>query len=182
MKEVKRRRVKSRGVSGAALAEFAPALLVLFFLLIPLIDLVIAPIRCLVAAELLVDLTRKLALSKKWSEAVSLSEADRWHQQFADKWGIKLKEPKLALICSNEFQSVTIPNGQAIPPAWLPNGANAPCDYLLQMSMDAEISLLDLGRVGFVDLREPIRLTLRANSHWENLGRDPDTNGFYINE
>src|SRR6516162_1130719 len=122
MKVIKRRRDKGRSGSGAALTEFAPTLGLLFFLLIPLIDFVIAPIRYLVAAELTTELTRKLALSKKWSEAVSLAETDRWHQQFAGKWGIGLKEPKLALICSNESQSVSIPAGQSIPSAWLPNG------------------------------------------------------------
>jgi hypothetical protein len=173
-----------RAIRGSAAPEFASALAIFVCcLLVPVIDLAIVPIRYVLACGLVSELAHRVALSERPSEVYALAMEKSWFRNFAQKSGVKFGKLKTSIICNGHgSESYVVPQGEKIPSQWLPNGSKAPCSYMLQLNIDTEIAPLITGGPPLPAITAPVKLTLTGNAHWENLGRDPDTSEYYINE
>lgn len=182
-----------RSQKGSQISEFAAALLLLVTVIfIPLLDLAIVPIRWMMAQELINGYARTLAMCETYSESRRTEEvAPSLQERMVKLGGVDLKTIALHLNITRvardrdtvEFIDVTEP--ESIPPAWLPDGALAPCVYLLKIDVEALISpvvLLKWQGASIPGLTAPIPLTLTATHEWVNLGKDPSTEKYFINE
>lgn len=177
--------VTIRNQRGNALSEFAPALIVFVcFVMIPLIDIAFVPVRYFIAAGVVNECTHRLSLAEKRSESYEIL-AEGWWKDFLSKSGVNLRaEPKLKLvICGkNEGDKITLNEGQAVPSNWLPNGDKGPCVYSMELSVETDIHPLFLGSSGLPGFTSPIPIKICSRSNWENFGRNPENNAYYINE
>ena len=72
--------------------------------------------------------------------------------------------------------------GDTIPAEWLPDGAKAPNLYSMELSADCAIAPFVECTPGLPGFTSPITMRLKAASPWENFGRDPATQEYYVNE
>ena len=179
-----RLRLGLRTMNGAVIAEFGAALVVfLCFLLVPLINISVIPMRYLIAQEVIAETVHRVAMSETRSEATVLA-ASGWWTPFLQKCGVAVHpQPMKLIVCGkNAADKITLLPGQAVPPNWLPNGAKGPCIYAMEMTVDADIPPVFNSSAGLPGFTAPIHVRLSGRSNWENLGRDPATRKFYINE
>lgn len=191
-KMTRQQRLARRSQIGS-IAEFAPALTILiFFVVIPLLDLTIVPVRWMLAHELLNDYSRKLALCETFSQSYSAMNADPSLQnRLQNLGGVTVESLRLTLRISRVFKEphpeevlvVTSP-GQ-IPPAWLPDGAKAPCSYALNVEIQSKMApaiMVPIRNVYIPGLSAPIPLTISSSHEWENFGRNPANGKYFLNE
>lgn len=187
----RRRRAKTR--TGSQIPEFAAALMLLFGVaLAPLLDLAVVPIRWMLAQEIVNSYVRMLAICESYSESCRAIDADPSMQtQLLRLGGVSVKHIDLNLKITRvphgqsvpEFIEVHLPG--CIPNAWLPNGTFAPCVYMLNINVEASVApavLMNWQSKRIPGLTEPIPVILTASHEWANLGRDPATEKYFINE
>jgi hypothetical protein len=172
---------------GSALAEFAPALFILIIgVTIPLLDLGFVPIRVGLAYAVLTDVVRNIALSNKATDAYAKVKPESWWSTTLAKCGVKVRNPELFINVigpNNERQRVTSASVGSIPANLLPDPIKGTGIYRLELVVDMDISpLLVMGGKGIPGLTSPVSMTMRTEAAWENLGRDPETKEYYINE
>jgi len=103
--------------------------------------------------------------------------------QLASQCGITFGAAKTSIICiSSAAGNLTVQDNEQIPADWLPGGKNAPCSYLLQLNEDAIVSGTTGGSSGIPGVNGPLTMSFAACSTWENMGCDPTTQEFFINE
>jgi hypothetical protein len=169
------------------MAEFAPALFVLLFgVMLPLLDLAFVPIRYATAYAMVKNQVQQLALSRTASDArQSLQRDGQWKARLAG-CGAEVKRTELVMVVTDRSggrHTFSVGQKGCIPSDLLPDGENAPCVYRLQLRLDLAIApLLSLGGNGIPGLTAPFPVTISMLSAWENLGRDPETQEFYLNE
>lgn len=178
-------KARRRNNSGHAISEFGASMAVFICLVLaPLIDLSFIPVRYLVTQGVVIELTHRLSLTEKRSDAYALLHNDLWWKVFLDKCGVTVKNPKLRMVVcgQNASQMTSVENsGDELPAEWLPEGSNGPCVYSLELSADCDLPpLFSLG-VGIPGFTGPVTIPIKARSQWENLGRDPQTGSYYIN-
>jgi hypothetical protein len=73
---------------------------------------------------------------------------------------------------------------KAIPSDWLPDSPRGPFSYTLEVSATVEIAPAVLMNFDpkIPGLSGPIPLVLRVESNWENLGKDPLTKNYFLNQ
>lgn len=190
---IRTRRHLNRSSVGSNIPDFAAALVLLVIVVfIPLLDLTILPIRWMLAREIINDYSRRLALCETLSKSFQTMQADpSLATRLLRLGGVECKDISLRMRISRVFLNphtdeilfVNAP-GQ-IPPAWLPDGAKAPCTYTLELKVDTLISpaILFAGNgITVPGLTAPIAFQIGSSHEWENLGRDPGTKAFYLNE
>jgi hypothetical protein len=173
---------------GHALTEFGPALFMfIIFFFIPLIDLGFIPVRYVIALGVVDNLNKRMSMVEKMTDAQQLLKTDGWVTQL-NHFGVEVKSFELSLKIvskANADDSVVVPLTSPITNDWLPDGSNCPCVYYLQLSVDTTISPLftmNLPWSGVPGLTAPVPINLFTSAAWENFGRDPDNNQFYLNE
>jgi hypothetical protein len=182
-----------RSQKGSQISEFAAALMLLVTVVfIPLLDLAIVPVRWMMAQELINSYVRTLAMCESFSESIRTEEADPSLQtRLLKLGGVDVKTMRLHLnitrVSKNRdtVEYTDIDKPASIPAEWLPDGALAPCVYLLKIDIEALISpaiLLKWEGMTVPGLTAPIPLMLTASHEWVNLGRDPTTEKYFINE
>jgi hypothetical protein len=182
--------IMQRKQSGQQAAEFGAALVILVVcIFLPLIDLAIIPIRYGLAQSLVGNYVRSLSLSENASQAFEKVENDEdFRAQLVKIGGVQPKNIQLQIVSTSSngdgAQSVSDkPKGFAAE--WLPDGSNCPCTYSLDLKVVCEIEPVVLLKVGggeIPGLNAPFTVTLLGQSQWENLGRNPVSSEFYINE
>lgn len=181
---------RPRSGRGSHIVEFAAGISILVGLLVlPLLNLAILPVRWMMAQELVNDYSRRLALSETYSQAFHRLEADPSLKTRLERvGGVAVKQMALEMRVARVGASAeeAVFSGPArIGSAWLPDGDKAPCSYSLELTVDTGISpavtLSGLG-VSVSGLTRPLALTIRASHPWGNLGQDPATGKFYLNE
>jgi len=182
-----------RNSNGAQLAEFGPALALLVgIIIVPLLDLSLLPIRWILAQNLVNDYSRQLSLCETFSQSLRrLNAFPSLSSRLRDLGGIRtdsidmhLKVSRVSGGAGNQAE-LNISTPGAIPGVWLPNGANAPCSYLLEIQINSLMSpafLFPKCGIDIPGLNSPVPLLLTASHNWENLGRDPRTHCFFLNE
>jgi hypothetical protein len=180
---------KARCSKGQQITEFAAALALLFMVFfVPCLDLGIMPVRWFLAKEIVGNYARKLSLCETYSQALAVINADpSMETQLIRLGGVKPKNIRCSLIISStkSGERFVVDTPKTIPGQWLPNGSRSPCDYAMQVAADVEISPVFLvqalgGKVP--GLNCPVIFTIAAEANWENLGRDPVSRVFFINE
>jgi len=173
-----------RRQGGSLMTEFASAFTIFICcLLIPLINLSVVPVRYVIVFAMVTDLTRKAATAETRSQAIGIATKSGFHQDFAQKFGISMATPSVSIVCKNQDSEVVVfPYKKRIPTAWLPGGSRSQCNYLLQTTTDVEIPPLFCCGPKITALTAPVPLTITSAVPWENLGCDPSTQEFYINE
>ncbi len=160
--------------------------------LVPLIDLAAVPIRWMLAQQLVNVYARKLSLCETFSGARAMMEADpslstRLHRL----GGVDVQSINLHLrisrvqIYAHQEEFLLAETPKEIPQTWLPNGAKAPCSYLLELDVKSLMSpliLLPFRGISIPGLTRPIPLVVSGSHEWGNLGPDPLTGKFFLNE
>lgn len=178
--------VKSRD-KGQQITEFAVALAVLCVFFIPLADLGIVPIRYFIAQATVETFARKLALTENISQAFKLLDDPEFSNSLAQIGGMKVKSSSISLtaISHKDAKTFKIDKAKSMPEAWLPSGNNCPCQYMLVMSVNADIWPLvtfGIGGKKIPGLSGPFDVSIDIPVNWENLGRNPVTGGYFLNE
>jgi len=169
------RRGRSR-VFGHAFAEFSVAIVLLGGFVIALSALALVPIRFLIANGVFTNAVQSAALSETRSSASSLID-DAPLLGLAQSCGIDFGDATISIVCVNQSGgSLTVSGQSPVPAQWLPGGSNTPCTYSLHVDQKVTIEPLLHG------MTSTFATTLHGDSCWENLGCDPTTKGFYINE
>lgn len=174
-----------RSTKGQATCELAVSMIVLVcFILAPLLDIGFVPVRYLIGYGVITELTHRLSLCEKRSDAYQLLQNEPWWKSFLSKCGVTVLTPQLQLIVCGKSASdkITVGKGQVVPDNFLPNGNKGPCLYSLELSVNCDIAPLFHGSAGLPGLTSPITLNLKSKSHWESLARDPQTSAYYLNE
>lgn len=175
---------------GASAAEFAASLVVLvMFFVIPFLDLGVIPIRWGLANHLVTSFSVNLARAETLSRAFQqMNEDPNIANMMMKIGGVTPKQLKLALLItksSSPDKKLLVTEPKKIPPNWLPDSPDGPFQYELELSATCEISpliLISLGSTKITGLNAPFTINLVSSSHWENLGRNPNTNEYYMNE
>lgn len=187
------RRKRARTRTGSQIAEFAPALMILVgVVLVPLLDLMIVPVRWMLAQELANDYARRLAMCETFKQSQALMEADpSLATRLAQLGGVKAESISLHLRISRigsgavSEDAVVVDQPGKIPPAWLPNGAKAPCAYYLELDIQSQLSpaiLVSIPGISVSGLTQPIPTMIRSSHEWSNLAMNPNTQMFFVNE
>jgi hypothetical protein len=177
-------------MEGAAqLAEFAAALVILILVFfIPLLDLGILPVRYFMAQELIQQYARRLSHCETLTQAYAEMNADpslRW--RLVKLGGVQPKSLDLHLLISTvkpPIEKIDVVKPTTIPKAWWPEGSRSPCEYILEVTAAVDVSpaIMMNFEPKVIGLSKPVPFTLRADSPWENLGRNPITKAFFMNE
>ncbi len=179
-----------RGQTGSQIAEFGAALVVLAtVIIIPLVDLLIVPVRLMMVQDKANLLARRLALCETFSASCAdMLSVPSISTDLNGINGVRVESADMCLRISqvgpcSEVFTVYCP-GQ-IPSAWLPDGINAPCLYSLELRIKMLISpafLLRQCGYAFPGLTAPFPVVITASHEWQNLGRDPLTGEYFLNE
>lgn len=179
-----------RKCTGAQAAEFAAALTILvMFFVIPLLDLGVIPVRWGLANHLITSYSVNFARAETLSRAFEQLESDVNLQDLLKKiGGVSAKQLRLALVITKTAspdKKLVVSEPKHIPADWLPDSPNGPYQYELELFATVEISpllLINLGEKKIPGLNAPFLVTMTSSSNWENLGRNPNTNEFFMNE
>ncbi len=188
-----RRRQKRSNQRGSQLPEFTAAIVMLVFVVfIPMLDLIILPVRWILAHEIVSTYSRKLALCETFSEAYETMQADpSMATRLYMLGGVTVESVKMDLRVARvfavphieEFTIVEFPN--IVPKEWLPDGPKNPLHYTLELTVSTKIApavLLDTKGVAIPGLTCPVPITITASHEWENLGRNPLTGKYFLTE
>lgn len=183
-------RRRTRTSQGQHIAEFAAAfvLLVLCFF-VPMLDLGIMPVRYFMSQEIVSSYARRLSLCESLSQAYAVMNADpSLEAKLIKLGGVKPQALHLALLITRVKpppDRIVVEVPKTIPAAWLPGGSRGPCEYILEVRADIEVSpaiLISGSSPKIAGLNSPVPFTISATSPWENMGRNPVTKAFFINE
>ncbi|MFA7337869.1 MAG: hypothetical protein WC028_13865 [Candidatus Obscuribacterales bacterium] len=178
-------RAKQRKASGHAITEFAVGLIVLIaFVFAPLFNIAIIPIRYLIVEGAMTEMSHRVVLCEKRTEAYAMFTQDPWFTSILEKCSVTIANPKLKLtIVSKDGSSqISVPNGVPIPAEWLPDGSFQPSLYSMELSADCSIAPLFSSAAGLPGFTSPITLHLHTSSPWENFSRNPITSQYFVNE
>jgi len=157
---------------------------------VPLLDLMIVPVRWMLAQELANDYARRLAMCETFRQSYALMDADpSLAARLQQLGGVKAESISLRLRISRigaaSEEAVVVDQPGKIPQEWLPNGSKAPCEYFLELDIKSLLSpaiLVSIPGTTVPGLTTPIPVVIRASHEWANLSMNPNTQMFYINE
>lgn len=178
-------RQSKRNERGHAISEFATALIVLIaFVFAPLFNISIIPIRYLIVQGALTEMSHRIVLCEKRSEAYQMLATDPWLTKILDKCSVTVTNPKLTMtIISQDGTSKTsVDGGDMIPAEWLPDGAKKPSLYSMEISADCSIPPMFSATAGLPGFTSPVTMHMHVASPWENFSRDPNTSQYFVNE
>jgi hypothetical protein len=182
-----------RSHAGSQMTEFSAALIILIgFVIVPLLDLTIIPVRWMMAQEIVNDYARKLAFCETFRQSHRTMDADpSLSTRLQRLGGVSVKSLSLHLRIQRIFkyahpeEYLIVEDPGAIPAAWLPDGAKSPCAYSLEVdvrSLMAPAIMFPERGTAIPGLTAPVPLLVTASHAWENFGRDPATGKFFLNE
>lgn len=184
-----------RDQNGSHCVEFASALtLVVLFVVLPLLNASVIVVRWVLANEIISTSVRDLACCDTFRESWNATYTrPTLSNQIERIGGVKVDSVDLHLRItrvarsnvrgSEEVLLVRQPGG--VPPAWLPGGIKTPATYLLVVKARIEIAPLwnNDGGVGAIPgITGAIPVSLTSMHKWENLGRNPVSGQFFLNE
>ena len=183
--------IRSRIARGQQLADFSVAFgFFIVFIVVPLVDLGIVPIRFLMAQSTVSNFIKQLSLCEKASDAFGKVKSDNgeFEKMFSSIGGTHVKSSKLAIVINSQKKPGTqteVEKAKSIPKIWLPEGENCPCQYMLKLSVDLEIDpLVAFAKAagGIPGLNAPFAINITDTVPWENLGVNPATQEYFLNE
>jgi hypothetical protein len=182
-----KRRLNRRSKTGSNAVEFTYCLVFLFFLiLLPLANYGTFMTRWAISSQIVTAWTQNMAKKRKLSDAFNTLRTEQFYKEVANPTGVQVKTVTPALIISQVMdptKSMRVETPGKVPPNWQPNGGNY--NYTLQVVVLSQIDPLvtvQFFGMKIPGLTEPAEVTMSASSLWENMGRDPVTTEFYLNE
>ena len=181
MKEMKPRRSRK---FGSSMTEFSGAMVIfILFIFAPLINVGILPVRYLIAHGILTEMTHRMAVCEKRTEASKLLKTNLWWTTLLGACGVAVKNPEASLIAVDQGGSKkAVSMGDPLTVDLLPNGTKGPFMYSIQLTADCDISPLFNAGAGLPGFTMPVTIRLSSQAQWENLGRNPETTFYYLNE
>ncbi len=175
--------------AGQQIPEFAAALVLLVLLFfVPLLDLGIMPVRYFMSQQLIQQYARRLSHCETLTQAYAEMNADpSLRNRLIKLGGVTPKNIEIHLsiaTVSVPVQKIDVIKPKTIPRDFLPDGKLSPCEYILEIAANVEVSpaIMMSFEPKVMGLSKPVSFTLRADSPWENLGKNPVTKVFYMNE
>lgn len=177
-------RAGKRSKSGSSMTEFSGAMIIfILFIFTPLLNIGILPVRYLIAHGIMTEMTHRMAVCEKRSEANKLLKTNSWWTNLLSACGVGVKNQAATLVIVDKGNGKTsVPISTALSGDQLPNGPQGPFMYSLQLSADCDISPLFNAGAGLPGFTSPVTIHLTSQAQWENLGRNPETTYYYINE
>ncbi len=178
----------ARTECGAYITEFASSFFMLISIVLPLLNMSVIPLRFGMGKSIVSNEVRRLGHYETLSEAMKKSNDDAAGLAAMQKiGGLVVKSSQLALTIEsmkNKGHSLLIDKPGSIPKNWLPDGSEGPCMYMLDLKVDVEISPLVAvpGPVQIPGLTGPLPIRFHEVSAFENLGCDPETGRFCIDQ
>jgi hypothetical protein len=184
------RKIITRNRHGYEMVEFAGALFILIScLIVPAIDFSVIPIRFGLAKSIINTRVRELSQRETLSEAYNkMNESPTINHTMAGLGGMTVQSSKLSMRISSmrDERHETIINQPATLPAnWLPDGQDCPCEYMLGLTANVDINplfVISSWPQRVPGLTAPVTFQINEKAVWENLGRDPSSGEFAINE
>lgn len=175
--------------SGQQTVELACVLVILVVALVPLISIGIIPLRFELARRAVGATARKLSVCDRFSDAIKeIQTGSELSDALAHIGGVHLTSADLVLSIISQRSAdheKTVEQPGRIATDWLPDGAQAPCNYFLHLKVHTDIDPLITSKLAgqsVPGLNKSLSLTIEEVAHWENLGRDPVTGEFFVNE
>jgi hypothetical protein len=170
--------------------DFTAAFTILLIgVLVPLINFSIIPIRYGMIQTRIESKIHELAQHGKLSEALELNQLGVDSQDpLCSISGCAVKEEQVHLCISSMRRTdriVNVTDAKTITPDWLPQGALSPCDYSLVLQTQVDVSpivTMSVFGANIPGITTPFRCAITKAAEWENIGRDPVTGKFFINE
>ncbi len=188
----RRKRSGRRVDNGSQISELGAGLVLLVvFVLIPMLDLVVVPLRWMMAQELVNSYARTLAMCESFSQAVETMDADpSLRTKLESLGGVDIKSIDLHLKISRTnhlgaSDSYIVKGPRGIPPQWLPRSDNGSQLYSLEVDVYSEMYpaiLIPWSSLSIPGVTAPIPMLVRSTHEWGNLGINPRTGDFFINE
>lgn len=176
---------RRRRQTGSSMTEFSASMVIfILFVFCPLINVGILPVRYLIAHGIITEMTHRISVCEKRSDAYNYLKGNQWWTSFLSKCGVSVSNPKLTMIvCGKDVGDKTkFSNSAEISPDWLPNGTKGPCVYSVQLTADCALSPLFNAQAGLPGFTKPVTISINSQAQWESLGRDPQTSAYYLNE
>jgi hypothetical protein len=197
---------------GAQISEFAVSLFFLFaFVVIPLINLCVVPIRWGLGKSVVSARVHQLAQSEMLSQAlkseqgasqqrlqngsqpglqqpVQASPQEELQDKLNKIGGITVKSSQLSLTIESakrQGETKSFSKVGSIDKDWLPDGPLGPYVYRLDLQVDGDVAplfVLPLQNMKVPGLTIPFAVQFHDTSVWENTGRDPVSGEFFVNE
>ena len=172
------------------MVEFSAALVLLVIgIFIPIFDFGVIPLRWILWQEALNIDARRLARCENFSTAKNTLTDNTSLTMYNTRIdGVNLISPDCDLVISMVYPPYDYYVAQApneIRAEWLPGGPKSPCYYEMEVNAVVEISPLFLWsgiKTPVPGLTVPLTCKTKARAHWENYGRNPVTNQFYVQE
>lgn len=167
------------------MSEFSGALIIfILFMFLPLINIGIMPVRYLIAHGTMSEMAHRMAVCEKRTDAYKLLQTNTWWKTFLAKCGVAVKSPEASMVIvgkdGSSKTSVNLNNN--LSDDLLPNADKGPFMYSIQLRAQCDIAPLFNGGAGLAGFTKPVTFNMSSQAQWENLGRDPETTYFYINE
>jgi hypothetical protein len=178
-------KTKARNTSGSSMTEFSGALIIfILFMFLPLINIGIMPVRYLIAHGTMSEMVHRMAVCEKRTDAYKLLQTNTWWTTFLGKCGVAVKSPEATIIIVGKdgADKTSVKLNNMLSNDLLPNGDKGPFMYSIQLSAKCDIAPLFNGGAGLPGFTKPITFNMSSQAQWENLGRDPETKEFYVNE
>jgi len=166
------------------ITEFAAGIVLLItFILLPILDMGFVPVRYWMSTGTLNCLVQNLARCTKRSDAYELLNNGDW-LMLLSRYGVSVSDTKMTLVARDNTgaKEAQFTEKQQVPAEWLPNGINAPCIYSVELQTTVNVNPCFGLDLPIPLLNQPIPFHMNTRSQWENLGSDPTTMGYYINE
>ncbi|MBX9695425.1 MAG: hypothetical protein K2Z81_23775 [Cyanobacteria bacterium] len=179
---------KARRSRGSNIVEFCACLIVIFFMLIiPLIDLGTFITRWGTGSQVVSAWAASIAKERKLSTAfLRVSEGDEFSDAVKTPTGITVTDVQPSLIIgrvNDPSDTIEVLGPGKIPKRWLPNAGQF--TYTVRLAVEADVD--PLVTITFFGINVPgltgkTHIKMVGESNWENLGRDPASKEFFINE
>ncbi len=176
-----------RDNSGSNTVEFTYCLIFIFFvIMLPLVNYGTFMARWSISSQVVSAWASSLAKKRKLSEAFNRVRDQDFADAVTKSSGVKIKTITPALLVSRVDRPTEIfklTTAGKLPSNWQPNSGRF--DYTLQVVVTADIEpLVTVQLLGFKvpGLTESAEVVMSGTSLWENMGRDPNTTEFYLNE
>lgn len=184
---------RRRTQSGSQISEFGVGLIILVvFILIPMLDFVVVPLRWMMAQEMVNNYARKLAMCETLSQSYATMHADPSLKDLLQHIGgvdVKLIDMHLRIsrlsTLKTQTESYIVNQPGRIPAAWLPVADNQNRLFSLELTVHSYMHpavLLPGLPLRIPGITAPIPMLVTASHEWGNLGRNPRTGNYFINE
>ncbi|MGH9550461.1 MAG: hypothetical protein ACRD3W_13855 [Terriglobales bacterium] len=181
---------KRRNEKGSSLTEFGPALAIfIIFVIVPLLDLGVIPIRYGIAYGVLNQLTKRMGMCEKLSQANNMYMNEKWWVNDLNASGIFVSKKALSIrvVGTNQETAANLPTSAPVPTNFLPDSKSGPYYYYLQLTSTLQINPLfpmTVPWAGIPGLTGPVTIPITTEGAWENLGRDSEspTEDYFLNE